>query len=184
LTLVNQIAREGIMRRTSRGAVVAISIAVAWTAMSGARVDAQPAATMSGQSPFPSQTSVATGGRAADPTQRRWLFDRNFTVAAAPGAEQGAAQTPNGRDSVLNGVLIGAGIGALLGLIPDHYDDCEECHDSLYASIAVGAGIGLIVDLLRTGTQSVSPSRSAGGLRVDIAAGRSAVGVRGSVRWR
>jgi hypothetical protein len=50
------------------------------------------------------------------------------------------------RDSLLNGLLIGAAAGAALGLIPDYFDDCEECHDSLYASIAVGAGIGLLVD--------------------------------------
>jgi hypothetical protein len=81
-------------------------------------------------------------------------------------------------------VLIGAGIGALLGLIPDYYDDCEHCHDSLYASIAVGAGIGLAVDLIRSDRRSVLPPRSDDRFRISLAGGRKAVGVRGIVRWR
>jgi hypothetical protein len=95
-----------------------------------------------------------------------------------------AAQNPTKRDSVLNGVLIGAAVGGLLGLIPDHYDDCEECHDSLYASIAVGAGVGLLVDLLRDGRKGVSPSRSDSGVRFDVAIAPNSVGVGGRVRWR
>jgi hypothetical protein len=91
---------------------------------------------------------------------------------------------PKRGDSVLNGVLIGAGVGALLGLIPDYYDDCEECHDSLWASIAVGAGIGLVVDLLRSDTGARSPSRPGNGFRLSIAGGNQAVAVRGVVRWR
>ena len=51
-------------------------------------------------------------------------------------------------DPLWNGILIGMGIGAVAGLIPDYYDDCEECHDSLYGSIAFGAGVGLLVDAL------------------------------------
>ena len=95
-------------------------------------------------------------------------------------------QTPQGggRDSVLNGVLIGAGIGALLGLIPDHYDDCEECHDSLYGSIALGAGIGLLVDLLRNKKQAPAPSHKEDGLRLGVAVSRGAVGFGGRIAWR
>jgi hypothetical protein len=104
--------------------------------------------------------------------------------------EKGAAdgQTSAGpakRDSVLNGVLIGAGIGALAGLIPDYYDDCEECHDSLYWSIAVGAGIGLVVDLLRNkpaaATSTVTPGKS---VQVGAALAPGVVGLRGRVSWR
>lgn len=55
-------------------------------------------------------------------------------------------------DPLWNGILIGMGIGAVAGLIPDYYDDCKECHDSLYGSIAFGAGVGLLVDaLVRSG---------------------------------
>jgi hypothetical protein len=39
-------------------------------------------------------------------------------------------------------VLTGAGIGALAGTIPDYYDDCEECHDSLYVSTVVAPQSG------------------------------------------
>jgi len=60
---------------------------------------------------------------------------------------------------VIDGALIGAGVGALIGLIPDHYDDCEECHDSFYASIGVGAGVGLLVDVLRVTSTASSPSQ-------------------------
>lgn len=87
------------------------------------------------------------------------------------------------RDPVWNGVLIGAGIGTLVGLIPDYYDDCEECHDALWGSMAVGAGIGLAVDLLRNGKQGVSPPPS-GRPQLQVALDRHRVGVRGTVRWR
>jgi hypothetical protein len=98
--------------------------------------------------------------------------------------DQVASRTSERRDSVLNGVLIGAGIGALFGLIPDHYDDCEECHDSLYGSIAVGAGVGLIVDLLRHPKSTASPSRVDNGVQLDVTVGRRAVGLRGRFAWR
>jgi hypothetical protein len=103
--------------------------------------------------------------------------------AVAGGAGLSASQSTGRRDSVLNGVLIGAGVGGLLGLIPDHYDDCEECHDSLYASIAVGAGVGLLIDLLRNGGQAASPSEATG-LRLRVALGRRTVGLGGKIVWR
>lgn len=98
----------------------------------------------------------------------------------------GLAQAPPGKrptDSLWNGVLIGAGVGALVGLIPDHYDDCEECHDSLYASIAVGAGIGLVVDLVRRPASSVRPADPP---RVGVSVGvnRHHAGVQLRAAWR
>jgi ElaB/YqjD/DUF883 family membrane-anchored ribosome-binding protein len=86
-------------------------------------------------------------------------------------------------DSLWNGVLIGAGIGGLLGLIPDYYDDCEECHDSLYASIAVGAGVGLLVDALRRERQTVYRSPAGGSLLLGLAAARNRVSFAATVRW-
>lgn len=85
-------------------------------------------------------STVALGGRT---TGRGGL---NTRVAKWPTSALGisAAQeapAPTRRNSLLNGVLIGAGVGTLLGLIPDHDDDCEECHDSPYASIGVGARV-------------------------------------------
>jgi hypothetical protein len=86
-------------------------------------------------------------------------------------------------DSLLNGVLIGAWVGAALGLIPDYYDDCEECHDSLYMSIAVGAGVGLLIDALTT--RRVVPTSAANASKlVNVAVGRRSVGVRATFQWR
>ncbi|MCM3881398.1 MAG: hypothetical protein ND807_14920 [Vicinamibacterales bacterium] len=108
------------------------------------------------------------------------------SVARALDVRQGSTSqaTKPRNDSLLNGLLIGAGIGAALGLIPDYYDDCEECHDSLYASIAVGAGIGLLVDALRTNRQPVSPSISRAPIRFDVAVKRRGIGVRTKIHWR
>ena len=88
------------------------------------------------------------------------------------------------RDRVWNGLLIGAAAGALGGLIPDHLDDCEECHDSLYGSIAVGASAGLIIDaLIRAQTlvyrASGTPTKISLGIRTK--GYRTAVGL--SVRF-
>jgi len=104
--------------------------------------------------------------------------------AVGSSMQSAAAQPARRRDSVLNGMLIGAGVGALAGLIPDYYDDCEECHDALYASIAVGAGVGLVIDLLRTSRPLSPQSQPRGGLRMGVAASQRAVGVRGVWRWR
>jgi hypothetical protein len=172
------------MRATSGRARIATPLIAVGIAMSAAQVNAQPSVLV-GQwrlDPGPAQLTVMTDGYPQD------LFRSEAHSRSLPGASevsgraQSAAQVPKRRDSVLNGVLIGAGIGALLGLIPDYYDDCEECHDSLYASIAVGAGIGLVVDLLRADTRAASPART-DGFRVGVAGSRKAVGVRGVVRW-
>jgi hypothetical protein len=92
---------------------------------------------------------------------------RDQSTPPAPAANKG-------RDSVLNGILIGAAVGGALGLIPDYFDDCEECHDSLYVSIAVGAGVGLLVDLLR----------NRGPIDIGVTANRRGVGLRSSIRWQ
>lgn len=79
------------------------------------------------------------------------------------------------QDPLWNGMLIGTGIGALGGLIPDYYDDCEECHDALYGSMALGAGIGLVVDVLMPSTRLVyqSPARERKGSAPRLTADRS-----------
>jgi hypothetical protein len=87
------------------------------------------------------------------------------------------------RDSVLNGVLIGASVGFAVGLFADYYDDCEECHDALWGSIAHGAGIGLGVDLLLGATHSASPPTPNRPV-VRLGGGRKGVAVRGSIAWR
>jgi hypothetical protein len=91
---------------------------------------------------------------------------------------------PTRRDSVLDGILIGAGVGALVGLIPDHYDDCKECHDSLYASIGVGAGVGLLVDVLRVKSATASPSGPPRSRLLGVESRSARVRVSGILRWR
>ncbi len=88
---------------------------------------------------------------AAEPLDGGGLGHLSLRAAISRAAVQASAPSIPARrhDSLLNGVLIGAAIGALAGLVPDYYDDCEECHDSLYIATAVGAGIGLLVDALR-----------------------------------
>jgi hypothetical protein len=78
-----------------------------------------------------------------------------------PASSVGEVRTRR-QDAVWNGLIIGAAVGALAGLIPDYYDDCEECHDSLYLSFAVGAGVGVVIDLLRQERRLVyaAPSRT------------------------
>ncbi len=86
------------------------------------------------------------------------------------------------RDSPWNGVLVGAGIGALGGLVPDHYDDCAECHDALYGSIVAGAGIGLLTDLVMRSSRVIyrAPAgRQALSLGWQVTRGRTGV----TVRW-
>jgi hypothetical protein len=106
---------------------------------------------------------------------------------ASPNVDLEPAQDPappqtRRRDPIWNGLLIGAGVGAVLGLIPDHYDDCEECHDTLYGSIAMGAGVGLLIDLLRDGQSSTPQKRE--GLRLNVAAAPKAVRISGKFIWR
>ena len=105
------------------------------------------------------------------------------TSAVAIGGRQ-EAPAPARRDSLLNGVLIGAGVGALAGMVPDHYDDCEECHDSLYASIAVGAGVGLLVDALRVKSTASPQSGPQPSLHLGMSTRSTRVQVAGIVRWR
>jgi hypothetical protein len=81
-------------------------------------------------------------------------------------------------------LVIGAGVGALLGLIPDHYDDCEECHDSLYASIAVGAGVGVLIDWLRTGKSPPSKASKPDALHMGVTVSPRALGLVGRIAWR
>jgi hypothetical protein len=107
------------------------------------------------------------------------LFEQS---GSAPQTATAGRQSTS-RDAVWDGLLIGAGVGAALGLIPDHYDDCSECHDSLYASVAVGAGVGLLVDLLRSGGRT-SSTTSNDDVRLHVIVGPTNVRVGGSMRWR
>ena len=178
------------MRLVSERRGLATLFAVSCLVGMASQADAQSAATTAGEtrdSP-PSHATAAEAGtgeirvdRPLSDVHTGWRF---IGTAAALEGQPGSAQPTRPRDSVLNGVLIGAGIGALLGLIPDYYDDCEECHDSLYASIAVGAGIGLLVDALRNSRPAVAPSQSGKPLELRLAMGRGRIAFGGLIRWR
>ena len=143
------------MRAQFRRSRLVTSLVALVTVMSSTRANAQsPQVGAEGPpNPRPFRTIVSIDDNSHDLSRTQVFTQPLLDSAEALARAQNTAQSPKRRDSVLNGVLIGAGIGALLGLIPDYYDDCEECHDSLYASIAVGAGIGLVVDLLRSDTR-------------------------------
>jgi ElaB/YqjD/DUF883 family membrane-anchored ribosome-binding protein len=113
--------------------------------------------------------------RAVLPVGRSGRYEEERPLAQAP------SQPTMARDTVWNGLLIGAGVGGLLGLIPDHYDDCEECHDSLYASIAVGAGIGALIDLLRRNRPSPS---SKDALHMGVTVRSRSLELAGRIAWR
>jgi hypothetical protein len=167
-----------------RGPWLAALLGMSWIAAAPTAGSSQPAVV--------GQTRVAetaerlgtsgVGARARDEALR--LENESALFRARSTAWPGGPQPAKGGDSVLNGILIGAAVGGLLGLIPDYYDDCEECHDSLYASIAVGAGIGLLVDLLRDRRQAPSPSETRDGLHVDVAIRRRTVGMGWRLAWR
>ena len=163
---------------------IAIVLVAAFAATVVAQVEAQ--STTAGADTV---TYLASRFKMADSESAPEQRSNEKTTSVLLGADPLVSQLtfppqPKRGDSVLNGVLIGAGIGAILGLIPDHYDDCEECHDSLYGSIAVGAGIGLIVDLLRHPKPTASSSPVDERVRVHLALGRGVVGLGGRIAWR
>jgi predicted lipid-binding transport protein (Tim44 family) len=112
--------------------------------------------------------TVGSQAKRALERARDGVLQNAILASAAPSAQP----APRGHDSLLNGILIGAAVGALAGLIPDYYDDCEECHDSLYGSIAVGAGVGLLIDALKRPSPSKAPAP------VAVSAGRKRFAVR------
>ena len=87
--------------------------------------------------------------------------------ATAQAAEQQPAATSQQPDSLLNGILIGAGVGAIPGiywLIADPNECAGLCAED-YAAIGVGAVIGGLIDraitrkvtVSETGASSSSP---------------------------
>lgn len=119
--------------------------------------------------PAAAEEQPATSSAEGDPVLASDSILRQGMLRAVSIDRSTLNQAAARRDSLLNGVLIGAAVGGLLGLIPDHYDDCEECHDSLYASIAVGAGVGLLVDFLRIDRRPANPTLANRSVHVSIA---------------
>lgn len=172
------------MRRAFRPIPWTLTSAACWMLLS-ADAQAQRADVIDAHRGNASQLSSI--GAIGDKTTDRGGLNIRVAEWPTPALSVSAAQeTPNPtrRDSLLNGVLIGAGVGALVGLIPDRYDDCEECHDSLYASIGVGAGVGLLVDLLRVESNAASSAGPRTSLWLGVGPPSARLRVGGVVRWR
>lgn len=172
------------MRRAWRSIPWALTSVACWMLLSG-HAQAQRADVIDEHRRDASQLSstVAIGDRV---TNRSGLHIRvaEWPTSALDNCAAQDAPAPTRRDSLLNGALIGAGVGALVRLIPDHYDGCEECHDSLYASIGVGAGVGLLVALLRVKSSAASSSGPRTSLLLGVGPPSARVRVGGVVRWR
>ena len=112
---------------------------------------------------------------------------------AAPAAAQEAAQPPTApsrqADSLLNGILIGAGVGAIPGiywLVADPNECTGLCAED-YVAIGVGAVVGGLIDraITRkvTAQQAGASSRSTRHLLIRPFVGRKQSGVQLAVRF-
>ena len=112
---------------------------------------------------------------------------------AAPAAAQAAAQPPAATsrqaDSLLNGILIGAGVGAIPGiywLIADPNECTGLCAED-YAAIAVGAVVGGLIDRAITRKVTVNEagasSSSSRHLLIRPLVGRKRSGVQLALRF-
>ncbi len=118
---------------------------------------------------------------------REWSRPEAFT-ASVPSSILGAAQTSgSGRDSLVNGTVIGAAVGAAAGMALAYATRDSELGVEQYSYAAlvfggIGAGVGLGVDALLNRAAKVpvgSPRRIAIKTRVS----RKAAGVRVSMNW-
>ena len=79
--------------------------------------------------------------------------------------QEGDVATVIKKDSLLNGTLIGAGIGLGASLLT-----CGRCHAQFAAaSAAMGAGIGVTVDSLMGGSVVLYQRRAGSGMRISVA---------------
>ena len=88
--------------------------------------------------------------------------------ATAPAAAQAAAQPPTATsqqpDSLLNGILIGAGVGAIPGiywLVADPNECTGLCAED-YVAIGVGAVVGGLIDRAITRKVTVNEAGASG----------------------
>lgn len=91
-------------------------------------------------------------------------------------------------DSVLNGALIGAGVGIASGLalcrLTEPWENCRDDVGPMLRIGAIGAGIGIAIDALIRGRKIVdNPPPGATQLHAAPIPGRRAGGVQVSVRF-
>ncbi len=121
-----------------------------------------------------------------------WRPSRGSGMAAAAAA-QAAAQSPTATsrqaDSPLNGILIGAGVGAIPGiywLVADPNECTGLCPEEC-AAIAVGAVVGGLIDRAITRKVTVyeagASSRSSRRLLIGPLVGRKRSGVQLALRF-
>lgn len=110
-------------------------------------------------------------------------------AAAAQAAAQSPTATSRQADSPLNGILIGAGVGAIPGiywLIVDPNECTGLCPED-YAAIAVGAVLGGLIDRAVTRKVTVyeagASSRSSRRLLIGPLVGRKRSGVQLALRF-
>jgi hypothetical protein len=105
-------------------------------------------------------------------------------MLAVPGLAHAQSNQTRDRDSLWNGILIGAGVGTAVGMLiappafcGSHDSECATIVRATIglASIAGGVGIGALVDGLQS--RSPSPERGFGATRPRIS------GVQMSVRF-
>ena len=119
-----------------------------------------------------------------------WLWV--WIGSAAPAAAQ-AAQPPTATsrqsDSLLNGILIGAGIGAIPGIywLAVDPNECTGLCPEDYAAIAIGAVLGGLIDRAVTGKRTVYEAGASGSsarrLVIGPLVGRKRSGVQLALRF-
>lgn len=77
------------------------------------------------------------------------------------------------RDSVLNGVLIGAGVGFALGFLGESASECADdpnvtCGAGTAMTTGIGAGVGYVIDSMRQGRRTVFHAPAVSGARLMI----------------
>ena len=120
---------------------------------------------------------------------REWGRRPVAVAALVPSPSLGAIQTSgprSGRDSLINGTLIGAAIGAVAGMALVYWtSDSEGADQYAYGALAfggIGAGVGLGVDALLNRSSGVpvgSPRRIAVRTKVST----KTTGVHVTMRW-
>jgi hypothetical protein len=149
-------------RGTLAAALLGLMSIVSWSNQAAAQVD--PVAAAVGQNV---RVSLINGGRE---TGRLLSLSATEVVIRTRGAEvrlpldrvRSVTKVP---DSIRDGALWGAAIGAVAGLLilkcePGVNDDCPSPHSWWYLDAPLGAGVGAIVGALSTGADAPKTASS------------------------